>query len=120
MELSKSTTQDLVSELSRRGYIVQLNSEFCESSLIRSVNTATNAISWDNWKKDDEEGNTTEGHYKLGEVYYCKLDWIKEYMLGEKYTTYEEGYDEELDEKLEIINDLQETICPILNLLDNE
>ena len=70
--------------------------------------------------QDDEEGNTTEGHYKLGEVYYCKLDWIKEYMLGEKYTTYEEGYDEELDEKLEIINDLQETICPILNLLDNE
>lgn len=99
MELSKATTQDLVAELLKR------------NDLIKS---AMNRISWDNWENEDGT------HYKLGDVYFCKLDWIKEYMLGEKYTTYEEGYDEELDEKLDIINDLQETICPILNLLDNE
>jgi hypothetical protein len=114
MELSNATTQDLVAELSRRGYIVNLNSEFCESSLAQGVNTAVNQITWDNWEEEDGT------HSKLGDVYFCKLDWIKEYMLGSKLTTYEEGYDEELDEKLDIINDLQETICPILNLLDNE
>lgn len=112
MELSKATTQDLVSELSRRGYDV--NAIWEKSEMSKLVKNAINEVIWDNWEEED-------GTYsKLGDVYYCKLDWIKEFMLGAKYTEYEEGYDEELDEKLEIITDLQETICPILNLLDNE
>lgn len=100
--LKSISTSDLLAELLKRDEVKSL------------ITKANNAITWDNWSDDD--GNP----YKLGEVYYCKLDWIKEYMLGEKYTEYEEGYDEELDEKLDIINDMQETICPILNLLDNE
>lgn len=79
------------------------------------LTTAFNRINWDNFT-DEETGKAN----KLGEVYYCKLDWLKEYMLGQKYTTYEEGYDEELDEMLDIINDIQETISPILNAIDNE
>ncbi len=76
---------------------------------------AFNRISWDNWT-DEETGEPN----KLGDVYYCKLEWLKEHLLGSKYATYEEGDDEELDEMLDIITDLQETISPILNKLDNE
>jgi hypothetical protein len=76
---------------------------------------AMNVVNWDNWT--DEE---TSEPAKLGDVYYCKLDWLKEYLLGSKFTTYEEGEDCELDEMLDIINDLQETIVPILNHLDKE
>jgi hypothetical protein len=79
------------------------------------LTSAFNRINWDNFT--DEETNKP---YKLGEVYYCKLEWLKEHLLGSKYTTYEEGDDEELDEMLDIITDLQETISPILNELDNE
>ena len=79
------------------------------------LTTAFNRINWDNFT--DEE---TDKPNKLGEVYYCKLEWLKEYLLGDKYATYEEGDDCELDEMLDIINDLQETISPILNLIDNE
>lgn len=75
---------------------------------------AFNRINWDNWT-DDETGDT----YKLGEVYFSKLEWMKEYILGSKYATYVEGDDCELDEMLDIITDLQETIMPILNKLDN-
>lgn len=100
--LKSISTSDLLAELLKRDEVKSL------------MTSANNSITWDNWSDDD--GNP----YKLGDVYYSKLDWIKEYMLDSKYTEYEEGYDEELDEKLDIINDLQETICPILNLLDNE
>ena len=111
-KLDLFATSDLIAELSRRGY--KVNAIYEKDSMSKDIITAMNRISWDNWENEDGT------HYKLGGVYFCKLDWIKEYMLGEKYTTYEEGYDEELDEKLDIINDLQETICPILNLIDNE
>ncbi len=79
------------------------------------LTNAFNRINWDNFT--DEE---TDKPNKLGDVYYCKLEWLKEHLLGSKYTTYEEGDDEELDEMLDIITDLQETISPILNELDNE
>lgn len=76
---------------------------------------AFNRINWDNWTNEE-----TNEPNKLGEVYYCKLEWMKEYILGSKYITYKEGEDSELDEMLDIITDLQETISPILNELDNE
>lgn len=74
--------------------------------------TALNRVNWENWEEDD--GTYT----KLGDVYLNKLDWLKEHLLGSKFTTYQEGDDCELDEMLYIINDLQETIVPILNELD--
>lgn len=86
MELSKATTQDLVAELLKR------------NDLIKS---AMNRISWDNWENEDKT------HYKLGDVYFCKLDWIMETL-------------DEDDEAYDTLQDIQETICPILNLLDNE
>ena len=73
------------------------------------LTNAFNRINWDNFT-DEETGKPN----KLGEVYYCKLDWMKEYILGSKYATYQEGDDCELDEILDIINDMQETISPIL------
>lgn len=77
------------------------------------LGNAINAINWDNWTDED-----TNEPAKLGDVYYCKLDWLKEHLLGSKFTTYEEGEDAELDKMLGIIDDLQETIVPILNELD--
>jgi len=87
--LKSISTSDLLAELLKRDEVKSL------------ITTANNAITWDNWSDDD--GNP----YKLGEVYYCKLDWIKETL-------------DEDDEAYFTIEDLQETICPILNLLDNE
>jgi len=72
--------------------------------------TAMNRINWENW--EDDNG----GHFQLGDVYLNKLDWLKEHLLSSKYTF--QGQDDELDEMLDIINDLQETIVPILNELD--
>lgn len=74
--------------------------------------TALNRVHWENW--EEEDGTYT----KLGDVYLNKLEWLKEHLLGSKFTTYEEGEDAELDEMLGIIDDLQETIVPILNELD--
>ena len=84
-----------------------------ETLVENQLQTAINRICWDNWTNED-----TGQLSKLGEVYYCKLDWLKEHLLGSKFTTYQEGEDCELDEMLDIINDLQETIVPILNELD--
>ena len=67
------------------------------------LGNAINAINWDNWT--DEE---TDKPAKLGDVYYCKLDWLKDHLKD----------DEDLEEMLGIIDDLQETIVPILNELD--
>lgn len=103
MELSNATTQNLVSELSRRGYIVNLDSQFCESNMSNLVRAAINEVNWSNWEQEDGT------HFKLGDVYYSQLDWIKESQL----------IDED-DEAYDTILALQETICPILNLLDNE
>lgn len=72
-----------------------------ENKIEKLVQKANNAICWDNWS-DDETGKP----YKLGEVYFSKLEWIRENLD-----------DEEL---LGIIDDLQETICPILNELDKD
>ena len=87
--LKAISTSDLLVELSQRD-------EF------KSIMTkAFNVVTWDNWSDDD--GNP----YKLGDVYWSKLDWIKDEL-------------DEDDEAYDTINDIQETICPILNLLDNE
>ena len=83
------------------------------TTLATQLQKAMNVVNWDNWTDDE-----TNEPAKLGDVYYCKLDWLKEHLLGSKFTTYEEGEDCELDEMLDIINDLQETIVPILNELD--
>ena len=106
------STSDLLNELSSRGY--DQNFFNLMISFNSRMTKAYDAVNWSNWEDEDKTP------MKLGEVYYCKLDWIKEYILDSKDPEYEEGDDEELDEKLDIINDLQETICPILNLLDNE
>lgn len=65
---------------------------------------ANNAIVWDNWV-DEETGR----YNKLGDVYWCKLDWIKESLNPETH-----------EEFISIIEDLQETICPILNEIDQD
>lgn len=67
---------------------------------------ANRAINWDNWKEEDEDGEETGKYHKLGDVYYCKLDWLKDHIEDE--------------EMLGIIEDLQETICPILNEIDQD
>jgi hypothetical protein len=77
------------------------NKELLAELLTKAINT----INWDNWENEDEDGEI-DGHHKLGDVYYCKLDWLKDHIEDE--------------EMLGIIEDLQETICPILNLLDQE
>ena len=83
------------------------------TTLETQLQKAMNVVNWDNWTDDE-----TNEPAKLGDVYYCKLEWLKEHLLGSKFTTYEEGDDCELDEMLDIITDLQETIVPILNELD--
>lgn len=112
-KLDMFSSSDLIIELGRRGYA--MSGIHDKDEMKKRMTKAFNAICWDNWE-DEDTGQPS----KLGDVYYCKLDWLKEYLLSSKLTTYEEGYDEELDEMLDIITDLQETICPILNLLDNE
>lgn len=74
-----------------------------ETLVENQLQTAINRICWDNWTDDD-----TNEPAKLGDVYYCKLDWLKDHLKD----------DEDLEEMLDIINDLQETIVPILNELD--
>lgn len=69
-----------------------------ETLLERYTKVALNTINWSNW--EDEDGS----YFKLGDVYYSKLEWLKEHIEDE--------------EMLDIINDLQETIVPILNELD--
>lgn len=98
-KLDLFTTSDLIAELSRRGYNV--NAIYEKDSMSKDILTAMNRVSWDNWKNEDGT------HYKLGDVYYCKLDWIMETL-------------DEDDEAYDTLQDIQETICPILNLLDNE
>jgi hypothetical protein len=98
-KLDLFATSDLIAELSRRGYDV--NAIYEKNSMSKLIKTAMNEVVWDNWEEDD-------GTYmKLGDVYWSKLDWIKDTL-------------DEDDEAYDTINDLQETICPILNLLDNE
>jgi hypothetical protein len=69
-----------------------------ETLLERYTKTALNTINWSNWEEEDGT------YYKLGDVYFNKLEWLKEHIEDE--------------EMLDIINDLQETIVPILNELD--
>ncbi len=69
-----------------------------ETLLERYTKVALNNINWDNWEEEDGT------YYKLGDVYWNKLEWMKEHIEDE--------------EMLDIINDLQETIVPILNELD--
>jgi len=75
-------------------------------NVIALLSKANQAIIWDNWV-DEETGRFN----RLGEVYYCKLDWIKENLdpEGDSY-----------DELVGIIEDMQETICPILNEIDQD
>ena len=111
-KLDLFATSDLLDELIRRNYNV--NAIYEKDSMSKDIRTAMNRVTWDNWEHEDGT------HFKLGDVYWSKLDWLKESLLDSKHTIYEEGDDEELDEMLDIITDLQETIVPILNLLDNE
>jgi hypothetical protein len=69
-----------------------------DTLLERYTKVALNTINWDNWEEEDGT------YYKLGDVYWNKLEWMKEHIEDE--------------EMLDIINDLQETIIPILNELD--
>lgn len=69
-----------------------------ETLLERYTKVALNTINWDNWEEEDGT------YYKLGDVYWNKLEWMKEHIEDE--------------EMIDIINDLQETIVPILNELD--
>ena len=69
-----------------------------ETLLERYTKVALNNINWDNWEEEDGT------YYKLGDVYWNKLEWMKEHIEDE--------------EMLDIINDLQENIVPILNELD--
>lgn len=73
------------------------------TTLETQLQKAMNVVNWDNWTDDE-----TNEPAKLGDVYYCKLDWLKDHLKD----------DEDLEEMLDIINDLQETIVPILNELD--
>jgi len=98
-KLDLFATSDLLAELSRRGYNV--NAIYEKDSMSKDIRTAMNRITWDNWENEDGT------HFKLGDVYWSKLDWILETL-------------DEDDESYDTLQDLQETIVPILNLLDNE
>lgn len=111
-KLDMFSSSDLMMELGRRGYT--MSGIYDKNEMKTRMTKAFNAVNWDNWSDDDDVP------FKLGNVYWSKLDWLKEYVLGDKLPTYEEGDDPDLDEMIEVITDLQETICPILNLLDNE
>lgn len=87
--LKSISTSDLLAELLKRDEVKSL------------MTSAYNVVNWQNWENEDKT------HMKLGEVYWSKLDWIKDEL-------------DEDDEAYDTINDIQETICPILNLLDNE
>lgn len=52
-------------------------------------------ISWDNWEKEDGEG-----HWKVSEVLYAKLDWVIEELLARN----EDG---DLDEHIDTISAVQ-------------
>jgi hypothetical protein len=97
--LKSISTSDLLNELSRRGY--DQNFFNLMISFNSRMTKAYDAVNWSNWENEDKT------HMKLGEVYWSKLDWIKDTL-------------DEDDEAYDTITDLQETICPILNLLDNE
>lgn len=98
-ELDLFSTSDLLAELVRRGYDTSGFHE--KSDMQRFITKAYNAVNWENWENEDGT------YFKLGDVYWSKLDWIKETL-------------DEDDEAYDTINDLQETIVPILNLLDNQ
>jgi hypothetical protein len=91
-------TSDMIAELIRRGYNVDGLYEKMEMG--KRVQTALNEINFENYEHEDGQP------YKLGEVYWSKLEWIR----GEL----------EDEEMAGILYDIQETICPILNLLDND
>jgi len=69
------------------------------TTLDTQLQTAFNTINWDNWMNE----NTNEP-MKLGDVYWNKLEWMRDHLEDE--------------EMLDIIDDLQMTIVPILNELD--
>lgn len=69
------------------------------TTLETQLQKAINTVNWDNWTDDE-----TDEPMKLGDVYWNKLEWVKEHLKDE--------------EMIDIINDLQETIVPILNELD--
>jgi hypothetical protein len=69
------------------------------TTLETQLQKAINTVNWDNWTDDE-----TDEPMKLGDVYWNKLEWVKEHLKD--------------DEMLDIITDLQETIVPILNELD--
>lgn len=100
-DLDLFSALDLINELARRGY--NLSGAHEKSEMKTRMTKAMNEVNWSNWEQEDGT------HFKLGDVYYSQLDWIKESQL----------IDED-DEAYDTILALQETICPILNLLDNE
>lgn len=96
-ELDLFSALDLINELTRRGY--DLRGAYEKSEMNSKMKNAFNSINWENWVEDDGQS------FKLGEVYWSRLEWAK----GEQ----------EDDEIVDLMQDIQDTICPILNLLDN-
>ena len=92
------SASDLIAELKERGYDV--NGIHEKSEMNNRMANALHSIDWENWQEADGQP------FKLGEVYWSRLEWAK----GEQ----------EDDEIVDIIQDIQDTICPILNLLDNQ
>lgn len=76
--------------------------EIKNDSLEKLLQKAINTICWDNWTDED-----TGEPMKLGDVYNCKLDWLKESLDADEH-----------EEFIGMIEDIQETIVPILNQLD--
>ena len=97
-ELDLFSALDLINELTRRGY--DLRGAYEKSEMNSKMKNAFHSINWENWVEDDGQS------FKLGEVYWSRLEWAK----GEQ----------ENDEIVDLMQDIQDTICPILNLLDNQ
>lgn len=97
-ELDLFSAMDLINELTRRGY--DLNGAYEKSEMNGRVKNALDSIIWENWQEADGQA------FKLGEVYWSQLEWAK----GEQ----------EDEEIAELLQEIQDTICPILNLLDND
>lgn len=83
-----------------------------ENKISDHLESLSGGISWDNWQEVDDEGDETDEYVKLWEVMYSKLEWIKEFLISAV------GEDIEKSEYIQIINDLQEHVCPILSTLD--
>lgn len=63
-----------------------------------------NEINWENWQKEDADCELIDEPFDITEVFYCKLQWIKEDLSLNK------------EEHLDTIEQIQ----TLLSLLDEE